>query len=153
MAIAMTQTFNKENAKNIFYGGTVFFMVLFLELAFTSISMLGQAKFDQPNIDTPLGQRVAIGDTLWERNDCIGCHSLFGEGAYFAPELGNVYLRYDQSGAGIKQFIKSRPEAGIPYRRSMPQFNFTDDELDALVEFLKYTSEINTLSWPPNKEG
>ena len=35
----------------------------------------------------------------------------------------------------------------------MPQFNLTDEELDQLVAFLKYTSEINTANWPPNIEG
>ncbi|WGZ93001.1 MAG: cytochrome c [Candidatus Thiothrix putei] len=53
----------------------------------------------------------------------------------------------------IKAFIKSRPVDGIPGRRSMPQFNFTDAELDEIVEFLKYTSEINTENWPPNIQG
>jgi nitric oxide reductase subunit C len=47
----------------------------------------------------------------------------------------------------------SRPKDGIPGRRSMPQFNFTDEELQALAEFLKYTSEINTAGWPPNIQG
>jgi nitric oxide reductase subunit C len=35
----------------------------------------------------------------------------------------------------------------------MPQFNFTDAQLDDLVAFLKWTSEINTENWPPNVEG
>jgi nitric oxide reductase large subunit len=35
----------------------------------------------------------------------------------------------------------------------MPQFNLTDEELDDIAEFLKYTSEINTANWPPNIEG
>jgi len=76
-----------------------------------------------------------------------------GEGAYFAPELGNVYQRFGNSTEAIKAFIASRPKDGIPGRRSMPQFNFTDEELDALAEFLKYSSEINTAGWPPNIQG
>ena len=90
---------------------------------------------------------------MWERNNCIGCHTLLGEGAYFAPELGNVYKRFGENKEAIKGFIKSRPVDGIPGRRSMPQFNFTDAELDEIVEFLKYTSEINTENWPPNIQG
>jgi nitric oxide reductase subunit C len=35
----------------------------------------------------------------------------------------------------------------------MPDFNLTDKELEAIVEFFKYTSQIDTLDWPPNKEG
>jgi len=47
----------------------------------------------------------------------------------------------------------SRPRDGIPGRRSMPQFNFSDEELQALAEFLKYVSEIDTAGWPPNIQG
>jgi mono/diheme cytochrome c family protein len=62
--------------------------------------------------------QVAEGKKLWEVNNCIGCHTLLGEGAYFAPELGNVIVRYGDE--GVKAFIQSRPKEGIPGRRSMP---------------------------------
>jgi nitric oxide reductase subunit C len=89
---------------------------------------------------------------VWETNDCIGCHTLLGEGAYFAPELGNVYKRFGSTDA-IKAFIASRPKDGIPGRRSMPQFNLSEEQLDAVAAFLKYASEINTANWPPNIQG
>ena len=76
-----------------------------------------------------------------------------GEGAYFAPELVNVYQRFGNSTEAIKAFIKSRPKDGIPGRRSMPQFNFNDEELEAIAQFLKYASEIDTNGWPPNIQG
>jgi nitric oxide reductase subunit C len=95
---------------------------------------------------------VVEGKKIWETHNCIGCHTLLGEGAYFAPELGNVYTRLGGA-EGIKAFIKSRPAEGIPGRRSMPQFNFTDQQLDAIAAFLKYSSEINTAKWPPNIQG
>ena len=93
---------------------------------------------------------VAHGKHLWETRNCIGCHTLLGEGAYFAPELGNVYKR--RGPEFIKAWIKAQPTK-VPGRRQMPQFNFTDQELDDIVTFLKWTSEINTENWPPNIEG
>jgi len=47
----------------------------------------------------------------------------------------------------------SRPKDGVPGRRSMPQFNLSDEELTAVAEFLKYVSGINTSNWPPNVKG
>jgi nitric oxide reductase subunit C len=38
----------------------------------------------------PLTEEVILGNRVWERHSCINCHTLPGEGAYFAPELGNV---------------------------------------------------------------
>ena len=144
----MAQVFTKSMARNIFYGGSMFFFLLFLVLTFDTIRTL--PKRDNRDAITPV---VAQGKLLWEENDCIGCHTLLGEGAYFAPELGNIYTRYGNSKEAIKGFIMSRPRDGIPGRRSMPQFNFTDEELDALADFLKYVSEIDTAGWPPNIQG
>jgi len=93
---------------------------------------------------------VVRGKRIWEENNCVGCHTLLGEGAYFAPELGNVYKRRGE--AFIKAWMKAMP-TDTPGRRQMPQFNLNDDELDDLVAFLKWTSEINTQGWPPNIEG
>jgi nitric oxide reductase subunit C len=143
----MSQTFTKSMARNIFYGGSVFFFLLFLALTFDTNSSMP----DRDNRDA-ISEQVALGKRVWEENNCIGCHTLLGEGAYFAPELGNVYKRFGSTEA-IKGFIRSRPKEGIPGHRSMPQFNLNEDQLDAVAEFLKYTSEINTANWPPNIQG
>ena len=95
------------------------------------------------------------GKKVWEVNQCIGCHSLLGEGAYFAPELGNVYTRRGGDAgapAFIKAWIESQP-TGAPGRRQMPQFNLSEQEMSDLIEFFKWTSGINTEKWPPNIEG
>lgn len=90
------------------------------------------------------------GKKIWETNNCIGCHTMLGEGAYFAPELGNVYPR--RGPEFIKAWMKAQPSK-VPGRRQMPNFHLTDEQLDDLVAFLKYSSEIKTHNWPPNKEG
>ena len=150
----MAQTFTKEMARNIFYGGTAFFLLLFLALTFdTHRELPNRDRREVLDPTTEVGQKIAFGKQLWEENNCIGCHTLLGEGAYFAPELGNVYKRYNGNKEGIVGFLKSRPREGIPGRRSMPQFNFDDQELEAIAEFLKYSSEIDTAGWPPNREG
>ena len=138
-------TFTTSMARNIFYGGTVFFFLMFLALAFQTEQAL-PARDNRANL-TP---EVAAGKKLWETRNCIGCHTLLGEGAYFAPELGNVYKRRGPD--FIKAWIKAQP-THTEGRRQMPQFNFSDKELDEVVAFLKYISEINTANWPPNIEG
>jgi nitric oxide reductase subunit C len=144
----MSQTFTKSMARNIFYGGSVFFFLLFLALTFDTESSLP----DRDN-RAAITEEVAMGKMVWETNNCIGCHTLLGEGAYFAPELGNVYTRFGNSTEAIKGFIASRPKEGIPGRRSMPQFNLSEEELNAVAEFLKYASGIDTNKWPPNIQG
>lgn len=141
----MSETFTKGMARNIFYGGAVFFFLLFLALTFDTVQALPQRDHRENITDS-----VVRGKHIWETRDCVGCHTILGEGAYFAPELGNVYKR--RGGEFIKAWIKAQP-TGAPGRRQMPQFNLTDQQLDDLVDFLKWTSEVNTAKWPPNIEG
>ena len=144
----MSEKFTKSMARNMFYGGGVFFFLLFVALTFDTAGVLPD-RDNRENI-TP---EVALGKQVWEENNCIGCHTLLGEGAYFAPELGNVYTRFGNSKEAIVGFIKGRPVEGIQGRRSMPQFNLSDEELNAIAEFLKWASEINAAKWPPNIQG
>ncbi len=141
----MSGTFTKSMARNIFYGGSAFFILLFLALTFDTTRAMPE-RDNRENL-TP---QVVLGKKVWEDNNCIGCHTLLGEGAYFAPELGNVYVR--RGGDFIKAWMKMQP-TGAPGRRQMPQFNLSEEELDAIVAFLKYSSEINAANWPPNVEG
>lgn len=141
----MSQAFTKSMARNIFFGGATFFFLLLIALTFDTMQVLPKRDHRENITDA-----VKHGKHIWEKNDCIGCHTLLGEGAYFAPELGNVYAR--RGGEFIKAWIKAQPTKS-PGRRQMPQFNLTDQELDDLVAFFKWTGEINTAKWPPNIEG
>ena len=73
-----------------------------------------------------LTDAVVRGKRVWERNACFDCHTLHGEGARFAPEVGDVFKRWggekDPAGAHqmIKDWMKSQP-SGAEGRRQMPQ--------------------------------
>ncbi|WP_395703976.1 c-type cytochrome [Aquabacterium sp.] len=145
MSTGTSRGFTKQAARNIFYGGALFFALLFIVLVTDS-----SRQIPQRSNQAALTPAVVRGKALWETRNCIGCHTLLGEGAYFAPELGNVYQRRGPD--FIKGWIKAQP-TNAPGRRQMPQFNFTDQQLDDLVEFLKWSNGINTEKWPPNIEG
>lgn len=144
--MAQGQTgFTKQMARNIFYGGAMFFALLFAAIVFHTEQRIPERS----NVQA-ITPAVIAGKKIWETRNCIGCHTLLGEGAYFAPELGNVYKRRGPD--FIKGWMKAQP-TGAPGRRQMPQFHLTEQQLDEVVEFLKWTSEVNTEKWPPNIEG
>jgi nitric oxide reductase subunit C len=141
----MSTTFTKSMARNIFYGSAVFFFLLLVGLVFHTTR--GLPERDHRENITPA---VALGKKVWEDNNCIGCHTLMGEGAYFAPELANVYER--RGPIFIKAWIQAQPTR-VEGRRQMPQFNLSEEELDALNEFFKWVNEIDDANWPPNIQG
>ena len=141
----MSQGFTSQMARNIFYGGTVFFVLVFASLIFHT-----ETKIPERSKAGEITESVVRGKHLWETRNCIGCHTLLGEGAYFAPELGNVYARRGPD--FIKGWIKAMP-THTPGRRQMPQFNLTEQELNDLADFLEWTSRILTQNWPPNDAG
>ena len=144
----------KSAARTIFYAGSLFFLLIFFGLTFNSHQYILHKSTDQKG----LSAAVKRGKKVWEDKACVNCHTILGEGAYFAPELGNVWVRYggkdDPEGAkeALKAWMKSQP-SGIKGRRQMPQFNLTEQQLDDLVEFLRWTSTIDTNGWPPNDAG
>ena len=146
----MSQGFTSQAARNIFYGGTAFFLLLFAVLIFDT-----EQRIPQRSNVAELTPAVVRGKHIWETRNCIGCHTLLGEGAYFAPELGNVYIRRGGDDGGIdfiKAWMKAMP-TNAPGRRQMPQFHLNDQQFDDLAQFLKWTSRINTEKWPPNPQG
>ncbi|MBT9455253.1 MAG: cytochrome c [Burkholderiaceae bacterium] len=141
----MSRGFTSQMARNIFYGGSLFFVLLFAVLIFDT-----EQRIPERSNAAAITPAVVRGKHIWETRNCIGCHTLLGEGAYFAPELGNVYKR--RGPEFIKAWIKAQP-TGAPGRRQMPNFNLTDAQLDDMVEFLKWTNGVDTEKWPPNIEG
>lgn len=150
----MSEMLTKSAARNIFYGGSAFFFAIFVGLVAHTHGYILSTSTDAKG----LTDSVARGKHVWEKHACINCHTIIGEGAYFAPELGNVFIRYggdkDPKAAteALKAWMKAQP-SGVPGRRQMPQFNLSDSELDDLVAFLQWTSKIKTNNWPPNQAG
>ncbi|NVO25355.1 c-type cytochrome [Donghicola mangrovi] len=150
----MREVMTKSMARNIFYGGSLFFILIFIGLTAQSHRYITTSSTDV----AALSDSVVHGKRLWEENGCINCHTILGEGAYFAPELANVMTRWgvqdDPEGAFdmLKGWMDSMP-TGIEGRRQMPHFDLTDEEYRALSDFLLWTDSIRAQDWPPNDAG
>ncbi len=138
----------KSSAKNIFIGGTVVFTVILLILTYNSLSSPTLQKRTHPENIT---EQVRWGKKVWEKHACIDCHSLLGEGAYYAPELGNVIKRRGED--VVRTILQTAAVQGWGTIRRMPQFDLSEKDIDGLVEFFRWMGEIDTNNWPPNIEG
>ncbi|MCF3595366.1 cytochrome c [Rhodobacteraceae bacterium LMO-12] len=150
----MREVMTKSMARNIFYGGSLFFIIVFLGLSAHSHRYILNTS---TNTET-LTESVAAGKHLWEKHNCVNCHTILGEGAYFAPELANVMTRWGVDGEpeeafdALKGWMDAMP-TGVEGRRQMPQFNLTDEEYRELADFLLWVNTIKAQDWPPNDAG
>ena len=92
--------------------------------------------------------------TVQARN-CMNCHTLLGNGAYYAPDLTKAWL---DPGWGNEQarellmtmFLKDPPANARTFGtgRRMPNPHLTDDEVRAVIAYLKWMSAIDTNGFP-----
>jgi len=90
-----------------------------------------------------LNSESLLGQELWQSNNCWSCHQIYGLGGYLGPDLTNTYSHPNKGEAYIKAFLNS----GV---KSMPKFNFSEQEKDAIVAYLKH---IDNTGYYPNFEA
>ncbi len=135
---------SKSQAKLFFLSGTAVFSLVFLALTADTLAQV-PARSREANM-TPA---VVRGKTIWDHNNCMGCHTLLGEGAYYAPELTKVWSR--RGPEWMKAFLKD-PNAMFPGERKMVAYKFSDQEIADLVDFFKWIGEIDTNDFPPKPD-
>ena len=76
---------NKRQTRLFAIGSTALAALVFLGLTIDSHRQFGTLT----NADKITPQVIA-GKDVWHANNCINCHTLFGEGAYYAPDLTKI---------------------------------------------------------------
>lgn len=126
---------SKKQARAFFLGGTLVTFLIFIGLTVYSLS---EAQ-DQTN-RKDLTEAAIRGKKLWEQNNCMGCHTLMGEGGYYAPELTKVIER--RGPAYIKTVLKSE-KPWAPRGRKMVAYHMTEDQANDMVAFFEWIGKID----------
>jgi nitric oxide reductase subunit C len=132
---------SKSQARAFFLVGTALTTAVFLGLTVDTFRRI-PAQTNAAGIT----EQVVRGKQLWEANNCMGCHTILGEGAYYAPELTKVYAR---RGPVFIRAILRDPEAMYPGQRRMVQYHFTPEQIDDLVAFLQWVGTMDLNGFPP----
>jgi nitric oxide reductase subunit C len=131
---------SKSQARLFYLTATVGFSGVFLWLTFDTMRQVPERSNEDQ-----LTAQVVAGKEIWETNNCMGCHTLLGEGAYYAPELTKVIERRGKP--WLRVFLKD-PEAMYPGRRRMVQYDFTDDEIEEVLAFFEWVGGVDTNGFP-----
>jgi nitric oxide reductase subunit C len=79
----------------------------------------------------PLSAKVQEGLRLFQAKNCVACHQFYGLGGYMGPDLTNVASAPDKGAPHIRAMLKYGTTR-------MPNFGFSETQIDALVAFLKF---------------
>jgi len=135
---------SKSQARLFLLGGTLFFSVIFIALTVDTLRQVpARSHEDRMTPD------VVRGKQIWDRSNCMGCHTILGEGAYYAPELTKVVER--RGTAWMAMFLKD-PQAMFPGERKMVNYQFDDAQIADVIAFLAWIGGIDTNGFPPKPD-
>jgi len=102
---------------------------------------------------------LARGKLVIQSRACIDCHTFFGNGAYYAPDLTKAWLDPAWSQIWMPMTgAKTRADAMVEFlmhpdqyptwTRRMPNLHLTREEAQAVVAYLKWMSAVDTNGFP-----
>jgi nitric oxide reductase subunit C len=124
--------------------GTAVFALIFIAMTVDS-----HRQFPTLTNAHLITEDVTEGKHVWHRKNCINCHTLLGEGAYFAPDLTKItQLRGE---AYLTAFLQDPSQfySDEVHRRLMPDPELDDREIGQVIAFLDWVSKIDNQGWPP----
>lgn len=99
---------------------------------------------------------VRQGKLTVQAKNCMDCHTLLGNGAYYAPDLTKAWLdpmwgAPEEREQQIVEFLLDPTDKlHNVLERRMPNLRLTQDEAKAVTGFLKWMSAIDTNGFPYN---
>ncbi len=135
---------NKRQTRLFAIIGTALCAVLFLGMTFDS-----HRQFPKLTNADKITPEVDLGNAVWHANNCVNCHTLLGEGAYYAPDLTKITKH--RGAAYLKAYMRdpSKFYDEQRHRRLMPTQKLSDADINGLIAFLDWVSNIDNQGWPP----
>jgi nitric oxide reductase subunit C len=99
---------------------------------------------------------VSHGKLTTQAKNCMNCHTLLGNGSYYAPDLTKAWLdpawgsKEAREQAMVDFMMHPELAAHNSLGRKMPNLKITEEEARATVAFLKWMSSIDTNGFPAN---
>ncbi|WP_157272038.1 c-type cytochrome [Azohydromonas aeria] len=118
-------------------------------LVFGGLTLDSHRQFDKLTNAQNLTPQVVAGKDVWHKYNCINCHTLFGEGAYYAPDLTKITQHRGEAYLTAYMRDPSQFYDEQRHRRLMPRQNLSEQEIKDLIVFLDWISKVDNQGWPP----
>lgn len=99
---------------------------------------------------------VSHGKLTTQAKNCMNCHTLLGNGSYYAPDLTKAWLDPAWGSKEVREqqmvdfLMNPQDRLHNALGRKMPNLKITEPEARATVAFLKWMSSIDTNGFPAN---
>lgn len=135
---------NKKQARLFAIAATGIATLVFLVLTVDS-----HRQFPKLTNAENITPQVTHGMDVWHKYNCINCHTLFGEGAYYAPDLTKITQHRGEQ--YLKAYMRdpSKFYDEQRHRRLMPKQDLSEEEIGDLIAFLDWVSKVDNQGWPP----
>lgn len=98
---------------------------------------------------------VTHGKLTVQAKNCMNCHTLLGNGAYYAPDLTKSWLDPAWGSEAVREelmltFLLDPPSNARTFgsNRRMPHLDLSDAEARSVIAFLKWMATIDTNGFP-----
>ncbi|MCB1876260.1 MAG: cytochrome c [Chromatiales bacterium] len=117
----------------------------------------GAPLFGQTLDEAEAEALVTLGKKTVQAKNCMNCHTLLGNGAYYAPDLTKAWLDPAWGSETAREtlmlgFLMDPTANARTYGtgRRMPKLDITEQEARGVIAFLKWMSSIDTNGFPYN---
>ena len=114
-------------------------VALVLILLWAGYTVLIYTKGTQEDTIFSVKEEMAVtkGKSLYQKHNCQSCHQLYGLGGYLGPDLTTAYSDKKRGDKYIRALLQSGGNR-------MPNFNFSKENIDQLIAYLKYVDRTAT---------
>lgn len=120
-------------------------------IAFLGMTIDTHRQIPRLTHEDKLTPQVIAGKNVWHKFNCTNCHTLLGEGAYYAPDLTKIAVQRGPEYLRAFMHDPSRFYDEQKVRRVMPKQNLNEQEITELIAFLDWIGHIDTQGWPPRR--
>lgn len=118
--------------------------------AFILISLVSYGSFLGANYLSfstaeELSKSEIAGKQVWQKNQCVSCHTLFGNGGYVGGDMTHVVAKYGRE--YVINYLATPPLLYPNHKEHHPGVSLQEGE--SLVDYFEYIAKIPTLGWPP----
>ncbi|GAB6174543.1 cytochrome c [Paradesulfitobacterium aromaticivorans] len=117
---------------------------------FALVSLIIVAAFVGANITSwklpyPMPEDAQEGKAVWQKHNCVSCHTLFGNGGYVGDDMTNILKR--RTAEDVQRYLTNPPVMRPNREHLHPPLE--PGEAEFLTSYLRFVGDIPTLGWPP----